>query len=122
MLHPARRIVTGHDADGRAVVLSDEVSPHVLENPARPGRGLTDLWRSGQSPASNEGGADEKAVIGNAEIVGVVVAVAEAVGGSPVAQVDPADVGEVGEAGADKLADHHAGIRIALEITPANVG
>lgn len=58
MLHPARRIVTGHDAEGRAVILSDETSPHVLENPARPGRGLTDLWRTSQTPASNEGDGD----------------------------------------------------------------
>ena len=46
MLRPARRIVTGHDAAGRSVVLSDDVSPHTLENPVRPGRGLTDLWRT----------------------------------------------------------------------------
>lgn len=58
MLRPVRRIVTGHDAQGRSIVLSDAVSPHVLENPVRPGRGLTDLWRTDAVPASNAGEAD----------------------------------------------------------------
>ena len=58
MLRPVRRIVTGHDARGRSIVLSDAVSPHVLENPVRPGRGLTDLWRTDKVPASNAGDAD----------------------------------------------------------------
>lgn len=58
MLHPVRRIVTGHDDQGRAVVKIDAVSPHTLENPHRPGRGLTDLWRTDATPASNAGDAD----------------------------------------------------------------
>lgn len=58
MLRPARRIVTGHDTAGRSVVLSDDVSPHTLENPVRPGRGLTDLWRTDAVPANNAGAAD----------------------------------------------------------------
>jgi mannose-6-phosphate isomerase-like protein (cupin superfamily) len=61
MLRPVRRIVTGHDAQGRSVVLSDAPSPHVLENPVRPGRGLTDLWRTETVPASNAGDADAAA-------------------------------------------------------------
>jgi mannose-6-phosphate isomerase-like protein (cupin superfamily) len=61
MLRPVRRIVTGHDDKGRSVVLSDAVSPHVLENPVRPGRGLTDLWRTDAVPASNAGDADAAA-------------------------------------------------------------
>ncbi len=58
MLRPVRRIVTGHDDAGKSVVISDQTSPHVLENPVRPGRGLTDLWRTDASPASNAGAAD----------------------------------------------------------------
>ena len=58
MLRPVRRIVTGHDAQGRSIVLSDALSPHVLENPVRPGRGLTDLWRTDAVPASNAGDED----------------------------------------------------------------
>ncbi|MDP6705026.1 MAG: cupin domain-containing protein [Alphaproteobacteria bacterium] len=58
MLKPVRRIVTGHDAAGRSVVVSDGPSPHQLENPVRPGRGLTDLWRTDCVPASNAGDTD----------------------------------------------------------------
>ena len=58
MLRPVRRIVTGHDDAGKSIVISDQTSPHVLENPVRPGRGLTDLWRTDQSPASNAGAPD----------------------------------------------------------------
>jgi len=58
MLRPVRRIVTGHDAQGRSIVLSDAPSPHLLENPVRPGRGLTDLWRTDAVPASNAGVED----------------------------------------------------------------
>jgi len=58
MLHPVRRIVTGHDDRGRAVIKSDAISPHTLENPHRAGRGLTDLWRTDTTPASNAGDVD----------------------------------------------------------------
>ena len=58
MLKPVRRIVTGHDGAGRSIVLSDATSPHLLENPVRPGRGLTDLWRTDRTPASNTGSVD----------------------------------------------------------------
>ena len=37
MLHPARRIVTGHDEQGRAVVISDEVSPRDITVTIEPG-------------------------------------------------------------------------------------
>lgn len=58
MLRPARRIVTGHNAEGKSIVLSDGPSPHVLENPTQQGRGLTDLWRTSATPASNSGDDD----------------------------------------------------------------
>ncbi len=61
MLKPVRRIVTGHDEAGRSIIVSDQTSPHVLENPVRPGRGLTDLWRTDQTPATNAGGDDAAA-------------------------------------------------------------
>ena len=35
-----RRVVTGHDKNGKAVVLSDELAPSVKTNPLRPGRPL----------------------------------------------------------------------------------
>ena len=61
MLRPVRRIVTGHDSEGRSVFLSDEVSTHLRPSPADPNRGLTDLWRTNETPAKNEGAADNAA-------------------------------------------------------------
>ena len=45
-----RRVITGHDADGRAIVVSDESAPAVRTNPLRPGHVSTDLWKTGASP------------------------------------------------------------------------
>ncbi len=43
-----RRVVTGHDADGRAVVLSDgEARVHPL---GRPGMSLGDIWATSEYP------------------------------------------------------------------------
>ncbi|MGH7398277.1 MAG: cupin domain-containing protein [Candidatus Rokuibacteriota bacterium] len=61
MIKPIRRIVTGHDARGRSVIVSDGPSPHVLTLPGRPDFALTDLWASGGAPASNAGSADAAA-------------------------------------------------------------
>ena len=58
MLRPVRRIVTGHDPAGRSIVLSDGDATALLENPNRPGRGLTDLWVTRSTPARNDGAAD----------------------------------------------------------------
>ncbi len=62
MLKPVRRIVTGHDGNGRSIILSDEISPHTRPSPVYPDRGLTDLWRAFESPADNTGDADNAAV------------------------------------------------------------
>ena len=56
MLRAVRRIITGHDENGRSIILEDGPSPHVLENPEQEGRGLTDLWRTFGAPADNSGG------------------------------------------------------------------
>ena len=45
-----RRVVTGHDANGRAIVLSDGPAPVVKTNPARPGYRGTDLWKTSAMP------------------------------------------------------------------------
>lgn len=58
MLKQVRRIVTGHDANGRSIVLSDGISTHTRPSPVYPNRGLTDLWRTGETPANNQGDAD----------------------------------------------------------------
>ncbi len=53
-----RRVVTGHNSDGKSVVLMDAIATSVLANPARPGRGLTDLWVTDGAPARNTGSDD----------------------------------------------------------------
>ena len=45
-----RRIVTGHDAKGKAIVLEDGLAPAVRTNPNRPGHVSVDLWRTSASP------------------------------------------------------------------------
>src|SRR6185503_663945 len=53
-----RRVVTGHDKDGRSIFVMDGKAPNVLEMASMPGVALTDLWRTKSSPASNAGNAD----------------------------------------------------------------
>ena len=48
---PVRRIVTGHDERGRAVVLSDAPPPHVTRPPQQPGLAFHELWNTRASPA-----------------------------------------------------------------------
>jgi len=48
MTQTIRRVVTGHDAQGRSVVLSDgEAKVHLL---GRPGMSLGDVWATSESP------------------------------------------------------------------------
>jgi len=59
MIWRVRRVVTGHDEEGRSIILSDGIAPNVKEmTPSFPGLALTDLWETKGSPASNEGDAD----------------------------------------------------------------
>jgi hypothetical protein len=53
-----RRVVTGHDKDGKSVFVMDGKAPNILEMSSMPGVALTDLWRTKASPASNGGNAD----------------------------------------------------------------
>ena len=46
-----RRIVTGHDRNGKAVVLSDGLTPTLKTNPLRPGHRSTEIWRTSAAPA-----------------------------------------------------------------------
>lgn len=58
MVHRIRRVVTGHDRNGKSVFVMDGKAPNVLEMASMPGVALTDLWRTRSSPASNSGNAD----------------------------------------------------------------
>ena len=46
-----RRVVTGHDANGKAVVISDGPSPLVHVNPNEPEWYSADMFRTGEMPA-----------------------------------------------------------------------
>src|SRR5207237_7719534 len=52
-----RRVITGHDANGRAIVKIDEVSKNVTSG--RPGATVCDVWRTEGFPVNNDGAADE---------------------------------------------------------------
>ncbi|HTY66613.1 MAG TPA: cupin domain-containing protein [Alphaproteobacteria bacterium] len=47
----ARRIVTGHDAEGRAVILSDGPVPTVYDNLGAPGLVFREVWETPATPA-----------------------------------------------------------------------
>ena len=61
MARPMRRVVTGHNAEGRSVILTDAQSPHTLELDDMPGLALINLWVTDGAPASNAGAADAAA-------------------------------------------------------------
>ncbi len=51
MAEPIRRVVTGHDRNGKAIVISDGPTPFVHINPTNPENWSTDLWRTSETPA-----------------------------------------------------------------------
>ena len=60
-LYQGRRIVTGHDAQGRSIVISDEAPTNVVPNPADPDRGHINFWRTDSVPANNDAFIDPMA-------------------------------------------------------------
>ena len=58
MPKPVRRIVTGHDASGRSVILADGPAPDVLQSMFSPQYWSTLLWLTDRAPASNKGSDD----------------------------------------------------------------
>lgn len=55
MIWRVRRVLTGHDAEGRSTFIADGEAPNVKEMTAITGLALTDLWETGAAPASNLG-------------------------------------------------------------------
>jgi quercetin dioxygenase-like cupin family protein len=51
MVKQVRRVVTGHDALGKAVVISDGPAPFVHVNPMSEDWYSTDIWRTNETPA-----------------------------------------------------------------------
>ncbi len=54
MARKIRRVVTGHDANGVATVISDSEATCILSRPNRPGVTLTNLWQNDRTPAPME--------------------------------------------------------------------
>ena len=58
MIWRVRRVLTGHDADGRSTIIADGHAPNVKEMGANSGLAITELWETNGTPASNEGQED----------------------------------------------------------------
>jgi len=56
MSFSVRRVVTGHDNNGKAVVLIDEIKPSTS---TRPGADAVDSWTTEGFPVNNDGSQDE---------------------------------------------------------------
>lgn len=54
-----RRVVTGHNKAGRAIIVSDGPAPCVHTDPREPGFSSIDLWRTFEMPASIHGTVPE---------------------------------------------------------------
>ncbi|RZT10240.1 Cupin domain-containing protein [Duganella sp. CF402] len=55
---PIHRVVTGHDADGKAIVTSEGALPTVIELAAIPGTVFHEVWSTAATPAGVDNGAD----------------------------------------------------------------
>lgn len=47
---PVRRVVTGHDSSGKAVVLADGEPPVVIRSPVQPGLAFSEIWNTTAMP------------------------------------------------------------------------
>lgn len=54
-IHKVRRVVTGHDKDGKAICVSDEIATNILQRDTRPGVTLVNFWQTDTSPAEFAG-------------------------------------------------------------------
>jgi mannose-6-phosphate isomerase-like protein (cupin superfamily) len=54
-----RRIVTGHNVQGRSAILSDDISPHVMPIMDQPNFAVTDFWKTSSTPADNSAATSE---------------------------------------------------------------
>jgi hypothetical protein len=58
---PYRRIVTGHNAAGKAVIVSDGAAPAEFPIQSLPGLVFSEVWRTKESPARIDNDADPTA-------------------------------------------------------------
>ena len=57
MNYPIRRVVTGHDQNGKAIVMIDEISTNVISR--RPGQQGCVVWTTEGFPVNNDAHEDE---------------------------------------------------------------
>ena len=55
MTNKIRRVITGHDKDGKAICISDNIATEVLQRDSRPGVALTNFWQTKSTPAEYDG-------------------------------------------------------------------
>ena len=58
MLQKIRRIVTGHNAAGKAVILFNDHAPNATPIKGWPGLGVTEVWVTDEMPVDNDGAKD----------------------------------------------------------------
>jgi hypothetical protein len=58
MTLPVRRVVTGHDGNGKAIVSSDSAPPVIVTNPLQAGLAFYEIWNTGQAPVVVDSGDD----------------------------------------------------------------
>ena len=58
MIWRVRRVLTGHDSEGKSTFIADGLAPNIKEMASMPGLALTDLWETTGAPANNDGHAD----------------------------------------------------------------
>ncbi len=58
MATKVRRVITGHNADGKSCILMDGPAPNAMEMQGMAGLRVTDLWETKGAPADNSGSAD----------------------------------------------------------------
>jgi mannose-6-phosphate isomerase-like protein (cupin superfamily) len=63
-----RRVVTGHDKSGKAIVVSDSLAPSVKTNPMRPGHRSTEIWRTNEAPVPIASDEPDPTTIGSRTI------------------------------------------------------
>lgn len=55
MAKKIRRVITGHDDNGKAICIQDDYAQCILSRPERKGVTLTNLWRIETTPAEYDG-------------------------------------------------------------------
>ena len=58
MIWRVRRVLTGHDSEGKSTFIADGLAPNMKEVGTGSGLAITELWETSAAPASNEGHGD----------------------------------------------------------------